>query len=74
MECNKISQNVTECLCLIQEMLRNTESETTECICNDLQTDSGTYISGNILLHSVNCISTFRYIPLITYLHFVTFR
>ena len=31
MECNQFLQNVTECTCLIHEMLRNAEAETTEC-------------------------------------------
>ena len=31
MECNKLLQNVTECRCLIYEILRNAEAETTEC-------------------------------------------
>ena len=31
MECNKLLQNVTECTCLIHEMLQNAEAETMEC-------------------------------------------
>ena len=31
MERNKLLQNVTKCRCLIHEMSRNAEAETTEC-------------------------------------------
>ena len=31
MECNKLSQFVTECRCLIHEIFKNAEAETMEC-------------------------------------------
>ena len=61
MECNKLLQNVTECRCLIHEMLWNIEAETTQCYKMIYKLIEAPTIH-NILLNSVNYISTYCYL------------
>ena len=60
MECNKSLQNVTECGCLIHEILWNAEAEAIECyemIYKLIQANP----FGDTLFHSFYYVSTFRH-------------